>query len=75
MRVEYKHPIGFVIDENEELIILPEEDTLDLNGEIIKAINILVTAIKQYEGIISGISIETDNKGNYSAKIKYKEEL
>lgn len=48
-----------------------EESSLDLHDELVKAINTLIQITQHFQGNIKGITINIDNKGNYTSKIKY----
>ncbi|GAB6153706.1 hypothetical protein JCM17380_24560 [Desulfosporosinus burensis] len=68
--------IGFrttdVIDDESDLTTVETaEATLDLHDELVKAINTLIQITLYYQGNIKGITINIDNKGNYTSKIKY----
>ncbi|OAA90885.1 hypothetical protein [Clostridium ljungdahlii] len=68
--------IGFRYEEEEEIIevgqaTIEEVEAPELNSELIRAINILVSVLQQYNGVIKGINIETTANSEYSAKLKY----
>lgn len=70
--------IGFYWEDDEEYMEELEvgtshivESSPDLNTDIVETINSLITSLHRYGGQISGLTIDVDDTGNYTAKIKY----
>lgn len=72
--------IGFIQDDEEEYYEEESEttvgsadsdNTLDLSGEIIAAMNILIDIMKFHNGTIKGITIAVNNQGVRSTKLDY----
>lgn len=70
-----KKRIGFVCGEDNEAEAIYEESenavaSLEMNREIVRAMNILVDILRHY-GNIKKIDVSVDINGGYSSKIKF----